>query len=108
MKPAKPKRKLPPAVAAERRIITENIRLSGYTGTITPAMLEHALKLHRENPLLARGVAYIERVVRRCTPDQVRRLLTTINEVEFLLTLTEFAVEYSWGSGERKRKIRSR
>jgi hypothetical protein len=107
MKPGKPKRKLPPAVEADLRFISENMKLSGFSRKVTPELVEHALRLHRRDPALRRGEAYLARVLLGCTPDQLNRLLKTTNEVEYMLRLAEFAIEQSAFHASVKRAIRA-
>lgn len=57
-KPEKPKRvsrkrmrKLPPEVEATLRFISENMKLSGFSGQITPELEAHTLKLYQQGKL---------------------------------------------------------
>ena len=59
----KRKPKLPTAVKGDLRFISENMRLSGFSGKITPELVKHALKLHRRVPALACGKAHTARVL---------------------------------------------
>ncbi|MGH7970549.1 MAG: hypothetical protein ACREIC_17625, partial [Limisphaerales bacterium] len=95
MKPKKRKRKLPAEVEADLRFVSENMRLSGFSGKITPELVEYALRQHRRHPALVRGEAYVRRVLAGCTPDQINWLVKATDEVQFLLKLSEFAIEQS-------------
>ena len=44
-------RKLPPEVEATLRFISENMKLSGFSGEITPELEKHTLKLYRQGKL---------------------------------------------------------
>lgn len=44
-------RKLPPEVESVLRFISQNMRLSGFSGKITPELEKHALKLYRQGKL---------------------------------------------------------
>jgi hypothetical protein len=52
--------------------------------------------------VLRRGNLIIERVLRSCTREQLARLATTINEVEYLTVLTEFAICVGEANGDFK------
>lgn len=103
MPAARKRLKLPPTVEADLRFISENMQLSGFSGKITPELVEHMLTLHRRHPVIARGETIVWRVVSGCTRQQRTRLLVTTNEVEFLLKLAEFAIQqtHMWDSLKR-------
>jgi len=98
----KSKRKLPAEVEADLRLISQNMKLSGFSGQITPQTVQRALELHHRDPLLKRGDAYLLRVLGGVTPDQRSSLEEAKNEVEYFLMLAKFALVQSRSLKSRK------
>ena len=65
-------KKLPLVVADWLRFVSENIKLSGFSGTLSPKIEEHALRLYREGKLKPRKpVMPLAKREARWVPDLV-------------------------------------